>query len=66
MLGDLPLVEVRPKDVRGVQADLLTRKVVARKAGEKANKTLSVTPVRNAIGGHPVDTLAIRAAPMSR
>jgi len=49
-LGNLPLRALRPKDVRGLQAELLARKLVPRK-GRSATKTLSVKTVKNVING---------------
>ena len=50
-LGDLPLAATRPKDVRGLQADLLARRVTPREGRKPTGKTLSVKTVKNAING---------------
>jgi integrase len=50
-LGDLPLESLRPKDMRGLQADLLARKVLPRKKQKPTGKTLAVKTVKNVIVG---------------
>ncbi len=50
-LGDLPLTALRPKDVRGLQAELLAREHAPRKGYETSGTRLSVKTVRNALAG---------------
>jgi integrase len=50
-LGNLPLTALRPKDVRGLQAELLARKLALRKGRPITDKTLSVKTVKNTING---------------
>lgn len=50
-LGDLLLRDLKPKDIRGLQAELLAKKATPRQGQEPTGKTLSVKTVKNILCG---------------